>query len=108
MASDEDALTELMQVSDVTLPHVIKHFLYFPSDETAKMAGASLRERGFDVNDGLGTICGSWAVLAMSMVVPSLNNICELRALLSALADTLGGEYDGWEAEVQGNTDRAP
>ena len=101
MATDKDALNELKQVSDVTAPHVVKHFLYFPSEQAAKKIGTVLRAQGFEVNDSLGTIYGRWMVIATSEVVPSFDKICELRTLLSSIANELGGEYDGWEAEVQ-------
>jgi len=107
MATDEDALNELKQVSDVTMPHVIKQFLYFPSEQAAKRFGMALRNQGFDVNDSLGAIYGSWAVVATSEFVPSLDKISELRTRLGSIASELGGEYDGWEAEVWEKKDHA-
>jgi len=33
-------------------------------------------------------------------MVPSAENIAQMRALLERLANQLGGDYDGWEAAV--------
>jgi hypothetical protein len=101
MALDRDALEELRAVSDMDAVHVVQHYLYFPLEQGARQVGNILRERGFLVEERLGADGINWLVLAKDRMVPTEAGIGEMRALLEEIAEKNGGEYDGWEAEVQ-------
>jgi len=101
MADDRDAIEELRGVSDVDAVHWVHHYLYFPSEEAGNDVADILRERGFVVEHRLGADGVNRLVLAKSQMMPTEQNIAEARAMLEQIAEKNGGEYDGWEAEVQ-------
>lgn len=104
MTTDRDALEELRAVSDMDAVHVLQHYLYFPLEQSAKQVGSILRERGFLVDERRGADGVNWLVLAENRMVPTEAGIVEMRALLEEIAETNGGEYDGWEAAVPGKS----
>jgi len=86
--------------SDLSKPHPIDFYLYFPAKTDADDVGLRLQEEGFDVTVRLGADDASWLVLAQTTMVPEQRHLQELRRKFVTLADSLGGEYDGWEAMV--------
>lgn len=102
MASDRDAIEELRTVSNMDAAHWVRHYLYFPVELAAKNVAAVLRERGFVVEDRLGADGVNWLVLAKSQMVPTEAGLSALRTFFEDITASNGGEYDGWEAEVQG------
>ncbi|NIN72408.1 MAG: hypothetical protein GTO46_10930 [Gemmatimonadetes bacterium] len=98
---DSQTLTALRDAgSDLSKPHPIEFYLYFPAKTDADHVGVQLQEEGFDVTVRLGAEEVNWLVLAQSTMVPEQRILVELRNKFEALADSLGGEYDGWEAMV--------
>lgn len=98
---DSQALIALREAgSDLSKPHPIEFYLYFPAKTDADDVGVQLREEGFDVTVRLGADDMNWLVLARRTMVPEQRLLVGLRNKFEALADSLGGEYDGWEAMV--------
>ena len=86
--------------SDLTQPHALDFFLYLPTESAAHEANAQLHEMGFRVSVGRSATNDSWLCEAHKSMVPTLAAVIDLRARFTALAASLGGEYDGWGTEV--------
>jgi len=101
MSDDRFALESLLEVSRPGVPHIFSHYLYFPVEKAAAEAAAELRSLGFETEERLSAYGTDWLVLARHKMVPGEQKIVETRRLMTDLACARGGEYDGWEAEVQ-------
>jgi hypothetical protein len=102
MGDDRAALATLLSsTSRRDKQHRFRHYLYVPRETAAIEIGNELRRQGFEVSVELGAEGVDWLVLAQQMIVPSLKAIETARHLMEGLATTQGGEYDGWEAEVE-------
>ena len=84
--------------ADLAQAREIEHYLYFPTEEAARTAAEQLRSDGFTVTVRRGADNVNWLALASQMSVVSDETLDELNEQLAALADSLGGEYDGWQA----------
>lgn len=100
-ADDRVAFEQLRSVTNMDAVHSIRHYLYFPHEQTAKCVASVLREHAFAVEVRLGADDVNWLVLAMTQAVPSEKTITSMCAHLERITEENGGEYDGWEAEVQ-------
>jgi Regulator of ribonuclease activity B len=87
--------------SDLTKPHKPDFAFFFPSEAAAKTAEWKLTEKGFDVSiyppDAEHENC---EVVAVKTFVPELHILNALSDEFEELATELGGEFDGWGAEV--------
>jgi hypothetical protein len=90
----------LRELSVEGAEHTVAHYLYFPTEASAVPAVMELRRRGFRIEEQVGAAGDNWLVLAIHQVVPSEDGMLTLHRQLEVLAAELGGEYDGWEAEV--------
>jgi hypothetical protein len=98
---DSQALNALRDAgSDLSKPHPIEFYLYFPAQTDADDVAVRLREEGFNVTVRLGADDVNWLVLAQKTLIPEQRLLLDLRSRFEALADSLSGEYDGWEAMV--------
>ncbi|MDQ8726184.1 ribonuclease E inhibitor RraB [Bradyrhizobium sp. LHD-71] len=97
---DGRAIEEAAALADLTTPHAVQHYLYAPTKEIAAAIADELARRGFEVEQGLSAGSVKWLVLAGHVVVLSEELIVSLRRLMETLAADVGGEYDGWEAEI--------
>lgn len=107
MSDDRQALREIAAVSDGEAIHSILHYLYAPSSEAAGQIAKELRESGFKTEERLGGDDVNWLVLARHEAVPTDELMTSTRRSMEALTAKVGGEYDGWEADVRhpgGNT----
>lgn len=97
-APDNAVLTQLSHAgSDLSKPHVVDFFVYFPTREAAEMAALELGP------DYVCEICegtGQWLCLANAIFVPTLAGLISRRQLLTTIAKKYGGEYDGWGAAI--------
>jgi hypothetical protein len=80
---------------------VVCHYLYFPRESAASQAAAKLRAEGFEVETRLAADGANWLTLAKHRVVSEGESLAATRETMEQLVHRLGGEYDGWEAEVQ-------
>jgi hypothetical protein len=99
--TDRDAIEELRRTSNTEEPHLVAHYLYFQRKDAAARTAVELRARGFRIEERLGADGVNWLVLARHDAIPTEKAIASVRKTLEQLAERLGGEYDGWEAEVK-------
>jgi regulator of RNase E activity RraB len=107
---DRKILAELVaRGSDLSKPRHTIHYFYFDSEEDARAAGRNLREIGFDVSVGVELrpeyAAKPWPVLADRTEVINEGVIAALRGPLTSIAKRRGGDYDGWEAQVDSKAD---
>ena len=100
MSGDELALEELFRVSPRGAVHVIRHYLYFATEQVGGEVAAELRRQGYAIEERLGGDDINWLVLATHQIIPSVESIASIREAMETLADRFDGEYDGWEAEA--------
>ena len=81
-------------------PQWLRHFIYVPDRTTAKALAARLRRDGFEVESRLGGDDINWLVLARHLLPPGEEALERASERLTGLAEEVGGEYDGWEADV--------
>lgn len=104
MSDDRTALAALFEASQPGVPHTLRHYLYFRSDEAARAAAAELDRRGFVTELRAGAYEeDDYLLLAQHEMIPSEEAIAGTRQVLEGVANSVGGEYDGWEAEVRRN-----
>src|SRR5580765_2841786 len=99
---DEATLVQLRKAgSDLTKPHTMDFYLYFPTESAARQAAARMTDTGFQVEIKKAPKGNEWLCLGTKKVVPELNTIQGMTRDLNSLAKSLGGNYDGWEAKVE-------
>jgi len=76
----------------------VDFYLYFPSEDGAQNAADALRAEAYAVETRLGADDVNWLALATRSLSDDDLDAAEER--LSELAELLGGEYDGFEREV--------
>ena len=99
---DEAVLVQLKKAgSDLSKPHKIDFYLYFPTKSVAEQAALSLRRTGFEVVVKKGADDKNWLCLATKPMILDLPAIRQTQHDLDRLAASLKGNYDGWEAGVE-------
>lgn len=87
--------------ANLSLPREVLHYLYLPSESAAAAAADALRTAGYttQVRPAAGPPGPNpFLVLATAEQVVSIESAQDARETFTALAETHGGEYDGWEA----------
>lgn len=98
---DDAVLAQLKKAgSELSKPHNIEFFLYFPSQDAAESAASSIRNAGFEVNVSRAAQGDSWLCFANKSMIPALVDLQKIRQDFVALAARLDGEYDGWGTQV--------
>jgi hypothetical protein len=87
------------EAPDAADPQAIDWFLYFSSRTLADRAASTLRRDGLQVLVRRGAT-GGWLALVQTKPLATGEAFADLEARLRALAESLNGEYDGWEAAV--------
>ncbi len=94
--------------SDLSKPHTVDFFLYFPSEEQAKSAASEIEREGYAVR----VDCVPppwwrrlfskpvWGCYVTKSMVPEEEAILERSAWFDGIAQRFCGEYDGWGTEV--------
>jgi hypothetical protein len=101
MRDDVEAFREMAEASDGETFHTILHYLYVPSSKAALTIAEELKRRGFRTEERLAADGENWLVLARHEVVPNKEAMAATRRFLEGSVATVGGEYDGWEADVR-------
>ena len=96
---DSVAPAASQQAADSAAPQGIDWYLYFSSREGADKAASALRTDGVRVLVRPGAT-GGWLALASTEPPATDDAFADLEARLRKLAESLNGEYDGWEAAV--------
>jgi hypothetical protein len=100
-AADSETLAALRAAgADLTKATEVNYYLYFPTQAQAERAADSARTPLFTTEVRPGADGKSWLCLATATMVPTEAAIRAATERLHALAISLGGEYDGWEAAV--------
>ena len=94
----------------------MRHFLHFPTEVAAERAATQLRAEGYadvvveapesayfadETPPGTQPLDRNWHVFASGDVPPPGEPFGDTREHLEALAESLGGEYDGWGLAVR-------
>jgi len=94
--------------SDLSKPHTVDYFLYFPSEEQARSAASEIEKEGFTVRVNRAPMPwwkrlfskSSWGCYANKSIVPDEDAIVEISGWLDGIAQRFSGEYDGWGTGV--------
>lgn len=100
LSSDEQVLGQLREAgSNLSKPHEINYWLYFPDEKAARAAAGALKAKGFS---GLSVEEGKkeWRLKAIKVMVPTSKAVAETTALMESIAASNQGDYDGWETQV--------
>jgi regulator of RNase E activity RraB len=99
---DQAVLVQLRKAgSDLSKPHGIEFFVYFPNQDAGEQAASQIRNAGFEVTVRPSAKGDSWLCLATKKMVPDLASLQKIRRDFEALAGRLGGDYDGWGTPVE-------
>jgi regulator of RNase E activity RraB len=83
--------------SDLSKPHLIEFFLYFPSQPAAEGAALELTNMGYRVVvEPAEARPGDWLCQAVAAMPPHHQTLIFIRAEMEQLAEVHGGDYDGW------------
>ena len=111
-ARDEGDLAVLNRLkelgADLSKPHTVDFFLYFPSEEQAKSAASEIEREGYAVRVNRAPTPWwkrlfskpSWGCYANKSIVPDEDTIVEISAWFDGIAQRFCGEYDGWGTGV--------
>lgn len=89
--------------ADLSEPRHVVFYLYFPDQASAARAGEVASGQGYspDVREPLTEYPDQWALVCdRHDTVTSPDFVRDADNFFQALADTHGGEFDGWEASV--------
>ena len=76
---DQSVLEKLLELgSNMTKPHQIDFFLYFPTKETARLAAKVIEKDGFEVDIQPGEKGEQWLCLAMKKMVPEYKELTKI------------------------------
>ena len=98
---DASVLFQLRKAgSNLAKPHEVEFFLYFPTQQIAEQASVQIRDSGFKVEVRQGAKTSEWLCFATKAIVPDLATLQRIRSDFNVLANSLGGEYDGWGTPI--------
>jgi len=94
--------------SDLSKPHQLDFFLYFPSEESAKLAAKKIENEGYIVKANPEASPWwkrlfskpLWSVSTTKSMIPTKGAVLEISGWFNEIAQDCGGEYDGWGTEV--------
>jgi hypothetical protein len=100
--NDTDALDALRASGvDPTMPTMLRHYVYVPQESSAKMLVERFQQDGFSIESRASADGTNWLILLTHKSLVTSREIARLRAYFADLVEPIGGEYDGWEAEVK-------
>ncbi len=98
---DQSVLVQLRKSgSDLSKPHKIEFFLYFPTQPVAEQARSKILAEGFEVEVQKAAQGDSWLCFATKEMIPALADLQRIRQNFEALDRSMNGEYDGWGTAV--------
>jgi regulator of RNase E activity RraB len=80
-----------------TRPRETTHYLHFEDSGSASRAAEGARSAGFSVVIEGPEERDDWQVQARHVIIVDLSTITTARSVLTEVADTAGGCYDGWD-----------
>lgn len=100
---DQMVIAQLRKAgSDVSKPHAIEFFLYFPTESAGNEAAVYIRDAGFQSEVEKAAQGDMWLCFATKEMIPTQEALETIRKDFTSLATSLGGEYDGWGCPVVG------
>ena len=98
---DQLVLDQLKKAgSDLSKPHPIEFFLYFPTEDSASEASKDIKAEVDEMKVGPSADKKNWLCFATKRMVPDHDELVRLRKRFTEIAKKYGGEYDGWGTEV--------
>jgi hypothetical protein len=86
--------------SNLSKPHAIEFYLYFPVREAADRVAEKIRAAGFAAKVDRAAKGPDWIVLATKTMVPTETALASIRRDFDAWASAEKGQYDGWGTPV--------
>jgi hypothetical protein len=86
------------QGSNLTLPHSLDLYLYYPSQAEAQEVAALFADSPMDTD--VTESDNHWLCLVQCELVPSSDELSTLADLMRKIHDQFGGDFDGWHAEI--------
>jgi hypothetical protein len=94
--------------SDLSKPHKVDFFLYFPSEEQAKSAAGEIEREGYAVRINRAPMPWwrrlfskpVWGCYANKSIIPDEETILETSRWFDGIAQRFCGEYDCWGTGV--------
>jgi hypothetical protein len=100
-AADRATLDRLKEAgADLSKPTEVLFYLYFATRELAEKAAERSSTSSLRATVDHAATGDSWLCLLKGQMVPALEAIHGEAVRLRKIAESLGGEYDGWEAAV--------
>ncbi|GMQ90921.1 MAG: hypothetical protein BMS9Abin11_0226 [Gammaproteobacteria bacterium] len=97
----EEVTTDLTKHgADLSKQHDFDFYLYFGERGIAKKAASELEKAKFLLEIKPASDSNGWLCLAKRSVVPNPENLNLVGNILVAVAENLGGEFDGWESNI--------
>jgi regulator of RNase E activity RraB len=102
MEQDQEILDHLKERgSDLTVPHEVEFYVYFPTEKDAQEASHLITQEGFRIHILADPSGNRWLCLALKEFVPTLEAILGYKAKFDELAKAYGGKCDGWGTQVE-------
>jgi hypothetical protein len=99
--ADQQFLNQLREAgSDLSKPHPLEFYLYFPAEEAAHRAAERIADDGFSVEVKKAAQGSAWMCYVTKRMAPKRAEITAIGKRFRSLAREFGGEYDGWATEV--------
>ena len=101
LEADRQTLQALANAgANLTKETEVNAYIYFQDQGAADKAARQASTPEMPASVMRAADDSGWLCLVTGHMIPSENGIRALSVRLKAVADTLGGEYDGWEAAV--------
>jgi|SRR5579859_5610695 len=99
---DEAVLVQLEKAgANLSKPHNIEFFLYFPTQAAAEQAANQVRKDGFQAEVGPAAKGNEWLCFVTKRMSPTLVELEKIRHDFEAITSALHGQYDGWGTPVE-------
>lgn len=97
LSPDGQVIQQLKKAgSNISKPHDMEFFFYFPTLEAAEKIATTLKLEGFIAVAQQAAKGDDFVVLATKSMVPSDVELTALRQKFNAMSANEKGEYDGW------------
>jgi Regulator of ribonuclease activity B len=99
--SDTKETTKALEgESEISEPRQVRHYLYFPTETSARDAAEVLKADGYSAHVRRSKAQDSWLLQLTAHTQLDENELSKTMTYLKSLAAAKGGEYDGWDALV--------
>ena len=101
LSPDGQVIQQLKKAgSNITKPHDIEFFFYFPTLEAAEKIATILKAEGFTAKAQPAAKGNDFVLLAAKSMIPSDAELTALRQKFNAMSAAEKGDYDGWGSPV--------